>query len=111
MGYCTQKRFAPTRVVFYVKKMFTQNLGIGYFKQAKTAKTGQNLEPKILKIGYFRGLLPITNKGIFEKISPPRVCSAGAPPLKLRQNLIYQPAPWKGTRAAHHPRLLPRDSP
>ena len=91
--YCTQKRFAPTRVVFYVKKMFTQNLGIGYFKQAKTAKTGQNLEPKILKIGYFRGLLPITNKGIFEKISPPRVCSAGAPPLKLRQNLIYQPAP------------------
>ena len=67
------------------------------FKLIKTAIMGQNLKPKILKIGRFRGLLPITKKDSFEKISPPRVCSAGTPPLRSGQTKLLYTA-LKGQR-------------
>ena len=66
-------------------KKIPQKSGNWDFNLVKTAKMGQNLKPKILKIGHFRGLLTITKKGIFEKNSPARVCSPGAPPLRSGQ--------------------------
>ena len=80
---------APSQIEEYqnleIQKKFPQKSGNWDFKLVKTAKMGQNLKPKILKKGHFRGLLPITKKGIFEKKSPARVCSPGAPPLRSGQ--------------------------